>query len=138
MGLIQEFKKFALRGNVVDLAVGVVIGAAFKDIVNAIVEKIIMPITGALTGGINFADRGTTIEIPGLADGKEAPFVAWGALIEASINFMIIAFVLFLVIKLINKVEEQFADDSEPDPAPPPEDIKLLREIRDALVKNEG
>ena len=138
MGLIAEFKKFALRGNVVDLAVGVVIGAAFKDIVNAIVDKIIMPITGALTGGIDFSEKGTTIEVPGLADGKDAPFVAWGALVEASINFIIIAFVLFLVIKLINRVEAQFADDSQPDPAPPPEDIKLLREIRDALVKGEG
>lgn len=138
MGLIAEFKKFALRGNVVDLAVGVVIGAAFKDIVNAIVDKIIMPITGALTGGVNFGEQGTPIEVPGLAEGEEAPFVGWGALVEASINFLIIALVLFFVIKLINKVEAQFADDSAPDPAPPPEDIKLLREIRDALVKSEA
>ncbi|TWT37525.1 Large-conductance mechanosensitive channel [Posidoniimonas corsicana] len=134
MGLVSEFKKFALRGNVIDLAVGIVIGAAFKDIVTALVDKIIMPVIGAITGGINYGERSVKLPVPGL-DAADQPEIGYGALLQASINFLIIAFALFLVIKAVNKVEEQFADDSEPDPAPPPEDIKLLREIRDALVK---
>lgn len=132
MGMLKEFKEFAMRGNVVDLAVGVVIGSAFGKIVGTLVEKIISPLMGALTGGVDFSKRSTKLEVPGLKDlGLPEPEIGWGAFLQATIDFIIVAFALFLVVKLMNSMKKQEAAA----PAAPPEDIVLLREIRDALKK---
>ncbi len=131
MGFFAEFKQFAMRGNVMDMAVGIVIGAAFKDIVTSLVDKIIMPLTGAVTGGVDFSERSTKIEVEGLAEGAAAPEIGWGAFVQASIDFIIVAFAIFCVIKLVNS----FQKEEEEAPAKTPEDIELLREIRDSLKK---
>lgn len=130
MGFISEFKEFAMRGNVMDMAVGLVLGAAFKDIVTALVSKIIMPITGAMTNGKNFADRSTVLEIPGL-DAADAPEIGWGAFVQAGIDFLLVALAIFVVIKIMNSAKKK----EEPAPEKTPEDIALLREIRDSLKK---
>jgi large conductance mechanosensitive channel len=123
MGMIKEFKEFAMKGNVIDLAVGVVIGAAFSAIVNAVVDNIIMPIVGMITGGIDFNSLAIKV---GSAELK------YGMAISAAVKFLAIALFLFMVIKAINRTKK-----AEPPaaPPPPPEDITLLREIRDALKK---
>jgi len=133
--MLEEFRKFAMRGNVVDLAVGVVIGAAFGAIVNSLVADIIMPIIGAITGGLDFSNYyvplSSKVTATALADAKkQGAVLAWGNFLTILINFIIIAFALFLVVKLvINRLYK-------PDPAkpvPPPEDVQLLTEIRDIL-----
>jgi large conductance mechanosensitive channel len=134
MGMMSEFRDFAMRGNVVDLAVGVVIGAAFGKIVTALVDKVIMPPIGLLVGGVDFARLGIVLrEATVDAAGKEVPPVvlAYGELINALIQFVIVAFAIFLVVRAINRMHRK------PDPAPAatPEDVLLLREIRDALRK---
>jgi large conductance mechanosensitive channel len=125
MGMLKEFKEFAMKGNVIDLAVGVVIGAAFGSIVSAVVDHILMPIVGIITGGINFDSLAIKV---GDAELK------YGLAISALVKFIAIAFFLFMVIKAVNaaKKKEQAAPAA---PAPTPEDIQLLREIRDALKK---
>ncbi len=135
MGLIQEFKKFALRGNVVDMAVGVVIGGAFGKIVTELVGKIIMPLVGYLTSGVNLAEATSKITIPAVAEGAEATAIeiGWGAFAQSIIDFVIIAFAIFLVIKLMNEAQERFAEKPEAEKPALPEDIVLLREIRDSL-----
>ena len=90
MSLVKEFKDFAMRGNVVDLAVGVVIGAAFGKVVGSLVEKIVMPITGYLTGGIDFKDRSVTLPVPELAEGMKPPQIGWGAFAQSVIDFVIV------------------------------------------------
>jgi large conductance mechanosensitive channel len=133
--MLEEFKKFAMRGNVVDLAVAVIIGAAFGAVVNSLVADIIMPIIGSLTGGIDFSNYflplSSKVTAPVLADAKkQGAVLAWGNFLTLVINFLIIAFALFLVIKGINKTKH------EAPPAPPPgpsDEVKLLTEIRDAL-----
>lgn len=132
MGMIQEFKEFAMKGNVVDMAVGIVIGGAFGKIVSSLVEKIIMPITGAITGGVDFSERATTLEVPGLAEGVAPPVIGWGAFVQATLDFIIVAFALFLVIKAMNTLKKK---EEAAAPAAPPEEIVLLREIRDSLAK---
>lgn len=131
MGFISEFKEFAMRGNVMDMAVGLVLGAAFKDIVTALVSKIIMPITGAMTGGVNFADQSTTLDVPNLPVGMEPPVIGWGAFVQAGIDFLLVALAIFVVIKIMNSAKKK----EEPAPEKTPEDIALLREIRDSLKK---
>lgn len=131
MGMLSEFKQFAMRGNVVDMAVGIVIGSAFGAIITSLVEKIISPITGYLTGGIDFKDKVWELPVPQLTEDMKAPVIGWGAFVQAVINFLIVAFVLFLVIKAMNRMKKQEAAA----PAPPPEDIVLLREIRDSLKR---
>ena len=118
---VKEFKGFALKGNVVDLAVGVVIGGAFGSIVTSLVGDIIMPIIGVITGGVDFS---------GLAYKVGGATIAYGKFLQAAFIFVIVAVVLFLVIKAINKMKK--AEAAAPT-APPAEDIVLLREIRDAL-----
>jgi large conductance mechanosensitive channel len=126
MGMMSEFKTFAMRGNVIDLAVGVVIGAAFGRIVTALVDGVIMPPIGLAIGGIDFS----AITIP-LTDEVG---IAIGAFINTIIQFVIIAFAIFLVIKAINRVRKE-----EPAaPAAPPEDVVLLTEIRDLLKQQRG
>lgn len=119
-GFAQEFKSFAMRGNVIDLAVGVVIGGAFGAIVNSLVGDIIMPIVGVLTGGVDFS---------GMAYKVGNSTIAYGKFIQAAFVFMIVAFALFLVVKAVSKLKKQ----EEAKPAVTPEDVVLLREIRDAL-----
>ena len=133
--MLDEFKKFAMRGNVVDLAVGVIIGAAFGAIVNSLVSDIIMPLIGAATGGLDFSNYflplSSKVTATSLAEAKKQGAVfAWGNFLTLIINFLIIAIVLFLAIKGINRLKAQ----EEPKaPAAPSPEVQLLTEIRDAL-----
>ncbi len=135
MGMMSEFKEFAMRGNVIDLAVGVVIGGAFGKIVSALVDKIIMPPLGLLIGGVDFSDWAITLKAASMdAAGKEIPAVAIGIgdFLNALVQFVIVAFAIFLMIKAINAAQRK----QEAAPAAPPEpseEVKLLTEIRDAL-----
>jgi len=132
--MLDEFKKFALRGNVVDLAVGVIIGAAFGAIVNSLVGDIIMPVVGAITGGLDFSNyfiplsakvtAATLIEAK-----KQGAVLAWGNFLTIAINFIIIAFVLFLAIRAIGRLIAKEAEK----PVPPSKQEQLLTEIRDLL-----
>ena len=134
MGMMTEFKEFAMRGNVVDLAVGVVIGAAFGKIVTALVDKVIMPPIGLAIGGVDFARLGIVLkEATVNAAGEPVPAVmlAYGEFINAVIQFIIVAFAIFLVVKAINRVHRK----PEEAPAAPSEDVLLLREIRDSLKR---
>ena len=134
MGMMSEFKEFAMKGNVIDLAVGVVIGAAFGKIVTALVDKVVMPPIGLLIGGVDFSKLGITLKQATVdAAGKEVPAVviAYGELINAVIQFLIVAWAIFLVVKAINRLHRKAPDA----PAAPPEEIVLLREIRDSLKK---
>ena len=134
MGMMTEFKEFAMRGNVIDLAVGVVIGAAFGKIVTALVDKVIMPPLGLLIGGVDFAKLGIVLKEATVdAAGKEVPAVvlAYGEFINAIVQFVLVAFAIFLVVKAINRLHKKPAEA----PAATPEDTLLLREIRDALCK---
>lgn len=137
MGLLKEFQKFAMRGNVVDMAVGVVIGGAFGKIVTELVGKIVMPIVGYMTSGVNLAETTYDITIPAIKEGAEPSTIeiGWGAFAQSIIDFIIIALAIFLVVKLMNKAQEQFAAKPEAEKPAPPEDIQLLREIRDELKK---
>lgn len=135
MGMLKEFKEFAMRGSVVDLAVGVVIGAAFGKIVSTFVSAIITPIVGFLTGGIDVKDMKYTLPVPdGLPEGMKAPTLAYGEFLQVIIDFLIIAFAIFMAIKAMNSLQRT-EDATEETPAEPPEEIKLLREIRDSLKK---
>jgi len=134
--MLTEFKKFALRGNVVDLAIGVIIGAAFSSIVNSLVGDIIMPVVGAITGGIDFSNYylplSSKVTATTLAEAKkEGAVLAWGNFLTISLNFIIIAFVLFLVIRGINRLSYK---EAEAEKAPPlSKTEELLTEIRDQL-----
>jgi large conductance mechanosensitive channel len=130
MGMVAEFKKFAIRGNVVDMAVGIVIGAAFGQIVTSLVEKIISPIMGYMTGGIDFKEKSAQLAKP-LVEGAPPLVIGWGAFVQAIINFLIVAFALFMVVKAMNTMVKK----EEAAPAPPPEEVLLLRQIRDSLQK---
>lgn len=134
MGMLTEFKEFAMRGNVIDLAVGVVIGAAFGKIVTALVDKVIMPPLGLLIGGVDFSKMAIVLKEATVdAAGKEVPAVvlAYGEFINALVQFVIVAFAIFLVVKAINRLHKK----PEEAPAATPEDVLLLREIRDSLKK---
>ena len=134
MGMMTEFREFAMRGNVIDLAVGVVIGAAFGKIVTALVDKVIMPPIGLLIGGVDFSKLSIVLKEATVdAAGNEVPAVvlAYGEFFNALIQFIIIAFAIFLVVKAINRMRKP----AEEAPAATPEDVLLLREIRDSLKK---
>lgn len=132
MSVLQEFKNFAMKGNVVDLAVGVIIGGAFGKIVTVLVEKILMPPIGLLIGGMDFSQLRIILKAADAA-GKGEVAIAYGELIQTFINFMIIAWALFVVIKAMNALRHHH--DNPPAPKAPPEDIVLLREIRDSLKR---
>jgi len=138
MSFVNDFKAFALKGNVMDLAVGVIIGAAFGKIVDSLVGDIIMPIVGRIFGGLDFSNY--FIPLAGqtatnLADARKAGAVfAYGNFITVSVNFLILALVIFVMVKQIQRVRQE-PPPPEPPPAAPPEDVALLREIRDALVR---
>jgi len=138
MAIVKEFKEFALKGNVIDLAVGVIIGAGFNKIVDSVVNDLIMPIVGKFTGGLEFSNYFTALAPipPGLPHTLEAmkkagvPVIAWGNFANVLLNFIILAFIVFLMVKQINRLRRE-----EPAAAAPPENTLLLREIRDSLRK---
>ena len=132
MGFIKEFKEFAMRGSVVDLAVGVVIGGAFGNIVTSLVNDVIMPPIGYLTGGIDFAEMKYVIEPGNEADGVAEVAILYGNFINVIIQFLIIAFCIFLVIKGINSMKKKEEEAPAEPPAPSNEEV-LLTEIRDLL-----
>lgn len=135
MSFITEFKEFAMRGNVIDLAVGVVIGGAFGKIVSSLVNDVVMPVIGKILGGVNFSELAVILTPVQMgADGKEivaAVALRYGAFIQSIIDFALIAFAIFMAIKVINRLQR--SREEAPTPASPAEDIVLLTEIRDAL-----
>jgi len=145
MSIVSEFREFAIKGNVVDLAVGVIIGGAFGKIVDSAVGDLIMPIVGRLLGGLDFSNYFIALkDIPvGTAMTLEAvrkagvPVFAWGNFITVLFNFVILAWIIFLMVKGINHLRRASAPPppAATEPPPPPEDVLLLREIRDALRK---
>jgi large conductance mechanosensitive channel len=134
MGMMGEFKKFALRGNVVDMAVGVIIGGAFGKIVSSMVDDVVMPPLGLAVGGMDFSEYKLTLREA--AEGVEAVTLNWGNFVNQTVNFLIVAFALFMLIKGINRMTELAKKKEEAGPPPaPPEEVVLLREIRDSLKK---
>ena len=137
--MLKEFREFAMKGNVVDLAVGVIIGAAFGGIVASLVGDIIMPVIGAITGGLDFSNYFTplskAVTASNLADAKkQGAVLAWGNFLTLTLNFVIVAFVLFMVIRLMNQLKRR--DEAAPPPPPKPSrQEELLTEIRDLLKK---
>jgi large conductance mechanosensitive channel len=140
MSFFQEFREFAMKGNVVDLAIGVVIGGAFGKIVSSLVSDIIMPPIGLLTGGLNFTDlkfilRPATVDAAGKV--VAAVTLNYGNFIQAAVDFLLIAFSIFLVVQTMNRLRrnkhEEIAAQTPAPPPEPPEDIRLLSEIRDLL-----
>ena len=134
MGMMQEFKAFAMRGNVMDMAVGIVIGGAFGKIVSSLVSDVIMPPIGMLTGGIDFSAMKWVLKPADDSDPKHKiaeVAINYGAFINTIITFIIVAFSIFVVIKLMNRLQQK----KEEAPAAPPADVQLLTEIRD-LLKN--
>ncbi len=144
MGMLQEFKEFAVKGNVVDLAVGVIIGGAFGKIVDSVVGDLIMPLVGAVVGKLDFSNLFLVLGSipPGTATTLDAlkkagvPVFAYGNFITVAVNFAILAFIIFLMIKQINRLKKEApVPVAEPIPTVTPEDVLLLREIRDSLKK---
>lgn len=141
MGMMQEFKTFATKGNVIDLAVGVIIGAAFSKIVDSLVGDIVMPVVSKYSGGLDFANyylplSGQKSDLTLAAAKAEGAVLAYGNFITVSLNFLILAFIIFQMVRLVNMMKKKDAADAAAapeEPAPTPEDIALLREIRDAL-----
>ena len=136
MGMMSEFKEFAMRGNVIDLAVGVVIGGAFGKIITSLVNDVVMPVIGKVVGGVNFTELAVVLTPAQMgADGKEvaaAVLLRYGAFIQSIIDFALIAFAIFIAIRVINRLQRKQAE-APAAPAAPAEDIVLLREIRDSL-----
>jgi large conductance mechanosensitive channel len=136
MSFVSEFKEFAMKGNVIDLAVGVIIGGAFGKIVDSIVGDLIMPLVGRLLGGLDFSNYFIALSgqtATNLADAKKAGAVfAYGSFITVAINFIILAFIIFMMVKQINRLKNQAPP---PPPAAPSEEVTLLRDIRDALKR---
>ena len=140
MGFLSEFKEFAVKGNVIDLAVGVIIGGAFGKIVDSIVNDLIMPLVGQVVGGLDFSNYYIPLakQAPGLTllEAKKAGAVfAYGNFLTVAANFVILAFIIFLMIRQINRLKRAEAAPAAAAPAATPEDILLLREIRDNLKK---
>ncbi len=132
MGVAQEFKKFALRGNVVDMAVGIIIGAAFTAIVASLVDDLVNPIISLFTGGVDFSGLGFS-----LGDGENAATFAYGNFITAIINFLIVAWVVFLLVKAVNRIkaasESRVQEEADEEAPAGPSEKEILIEIRDAL-----
>jgi len=137
--MFKEFKEFAMRGNVVDMAVGIVIGAAFTSIVNSLVRDVIMPVVGLISGGVDFSNvfitlKGGSFETLKAAQEAGAVTLNIGVFINAIISFVIVAFALFLLIKGMNRLKRK-QEEAPAEAPPPPREVQLLEEIRDALVK---
>ena len=144
MGMLKEFKEFAMKGNLVDIAVAFVMGAAFGKVVTAFTQGLVAPLVGLLIGGVDLADKKMILKekVPAVVDAagnetaKEIPAVTldWGIFLTTVIDFIIVAFVMFMIIKGLNSLKKK--EEAAPAaPAAPPEDVVLLREIRDALKK---
>jgi len=137
--MLKEFREFAMKGNVVDLAIGVIIGAAFGAIVTSLVGDVIMPIVGAVTGGLDFSNYfmplSAKVTATNLADAKkQGAVLAYGNFLTLTLNFLIIAFVLFIVIRLVNQLKRH--EEAKPiEPSKPSAEVVLLTEIRDLLKK---
>jgi large conductance mechanosensitive channel len=147
MSMIKEFKEFAIKGNVMDLAVGVIIGGAFSTIVNSIVKDLIMPVVGVVTGGLDFSNKFVRLgPLPATFKGNPDSYkdlqtagvavFGYGSFITVLINFIILAFIIFLMVKFINNLRRPH-EDAAAAPAAPPEDVLLLREIRDTLKSQQ-
>lgn len=138
--MLNEFKAFIARGNVLDMAVGIIIGAAFTAIVGSLVSDIINPVIGMVIGGIDFSNYYFDLSFGGYetleaARKAGAPLIMYGLFINAIIKFLIVAFVVFILVKNVNKLKDKMVKAAETAPAATPEDVLLLREIRDALKK---
>jgi large conductance mechanosensitive channel len=136
MSVVKEFKEFAMKGNVIDLAVGVVIGAAFGKIVNSLVTDVMLPPLGLLTGGVDFSDVKVTLKAADVINKKPAVTMNVGLFMNAIIQFIIVAFCIFLVVKAINAMKKKEEAAAAPDPVPTNEEV-LLTEIRDLLAKGK-
>lgn len=139
MGMMSEFKAFAIKGNVIDLAVAVIIGGAFGKIVDSVVQDLIMPLVGKILGGLDFANYYIPLNNQGthltLAEAKKAGAVfAYGNFLTILLNFLILAFIIFQMVRLLQKAKRK-SDEVPAAPPPTPEEIVLLREIRDSLKK---
>ncbi len=141
-GFFKDFKEFALKGNIIDMAVGVIIGGAFGKIVTALVEKIISPLIGLLLGNVNLADKG--VELRAAEGEAEALVLQWGAFVQAIIDFLIIALSIFLVLRIIMKAKKKAEalkkkeEEEEKEEEPAETELDILKEIRDSLVKKEA
>lgn len=138
--MFREFKEFIARGNVMDMAVGIIIGAAFTAIVNSMVGDLIMPIIGVLSSGVDFSDKfialnGEAYNSLKAARDAGAPVLAYGSFLNAVLNFLIVAFAVFLLVKGVNQLKRKAEDPKAKDAPPPPADVALLTEIRDLLKK---
>ena len=131
MSFVQEFKDFAMKGNVVDLAVGVIIGGAFGKIISAMVDKVLMPLIGVLMGGVDFTNLKAVV-VDASTDGKGEVAIGYGFFLQTVVDFLIVAACLFAVIKMMNRMKKAPQASA---PAPTSEDVLLLREIRDSLKK---
>lgn len=143
MAILKEFREFAVRGNVVDMAVGIIIGAAFGKIVSSLVDDVIMPPIGVVIGGVDFSDLAVTLKQA--QDGAPAVLLKYGMFLQTCLNFLIVAMAVFMLVKLVNTLrrlesnllDEAKADASAPPPAPTPQE-KLLMEIRDLLRESKA
>jgi large conductance mechanosensitive channel len=131
--IINEFKEFAIKGNAVDLAIGVVVGAAFGKIVSSFVEDIITPLLGVITGGIDFSDKAWVLKQA--TESTVAVTLNYGVFITVIIDFIIIAWAIFMVVKLMNNLKKKEEEETPKDPPKPSEEVILLTEIRDSLRK---
>lgn len=136
--MLQEFKKFAMRGNVIDMAVGIIIGGAFGKIVSSVVGDLIMPVVGLLVGGVNFTDLKIVLKEAQTIGETTVPEVSlnYGAFIQTTFDFLIIAFAIFMLIKAINTLNKK-KEEEPAAPAPPAADVQLLSEIRDLLKEKK-
>ena len=142
MGMLQEFREFAVKGNAMDLAVGVIIGAAFGKIVDSIVADLIMPLVGKVVGNLDFSNLFVVLgnnpdNLTTLAELKKAGIsvFAYGNFLTILVNFIILAFIIFMMVKQMNRLRKEEAAPAPAEPPPTPEDVVLLREIRDALKR---
>jgi large conductance mechanosensitive channel len=143
MSIVSEFREFAVKGNVVDLAVGVIIGGAFGKIVDSVVNDLVMPLVGRVVGGLDFSNYFIALKDvpPGVAmtlvEVKKAgvPVFAWGNFLTILFNFLILAFIIFMMVKQINRIKREQPAPAPAEPPATPEDVLLLREIRDALKR---
>ncbi len=140
MSMVKEFKDFAMKGNLIDMAVGIVIGTAFKAIVSAFVNGVVLPPIGKMLGGVDFSKLFINLAdkpYATLAEAQEAsaPVITYGAFIQSVIDFLIIAFVIFMVVKVINNMKKKEEEEAPAAPPEPSEEVLLLREIRDGLKK---
>lgn len=140
MSMLKEFKEFAVKGNMIDMAVGIIIGAAFKSVVSSLVKDVIMPPIGKLLGNVDFSQLFAVVGEGSYATIKEAeaaaaPIIKYGVFIQSVVDFLIVAFVIFVMVKGINSMKKKEEATPEAAPAAPAEDIVLLREIRDSLKK---